>query len=173
MTTGTGPANGPDALTAMPGRESPAPGPAARERVLRTLSPAECFGLLERGGIGRVGFASADGIMMLPVNFAVAGKAIIFRTAPDTLLAVYANGQVGFEADHLDEAVREGWSVLVHGHAHTVTDEREVRRLEDRTHLQPWAGGARDVYVRITPTRISGRCIEPGWASPPAPGTEA
>jgi len=92
MTTGKGPANSPDALTAMPCRESPAPGPAAHERALRTLSPAECYGLLEAGGIGRVGFASADGIKMLPVNFAVTGKAVIFRTAPDTLLAVYANG---------------------------------------------------------------------------------
>lgn len=173
MTTGKGPANSPDALTAMPCRESPPPEPAAHERALRTLSPAECLGLLEAGGIGRVGFASADGIKMLPVNFAVTGKAIIFRTAPDTLLAVYADGQVSFEADHLDQAHREGWSVLVQGHAHTVTDEREVKRLEDRTHLEPWAGGARDVYVRITPTRISGRCIEPGWASPLAPDTEA
>jgi nitroimidazol reductase NimA-like FMN-containing flavoprotein (pyridoxamine 5'-phosphate oxidase superfamily) len=173
MTTGKGAADSPDALTAMPCRESPAPGSAAHERALRTLSPAECLGLLEAGGIGRVGFASADGIMMLPVNFAVAGKAIIFRTAPDTLLAVHANTQVSFEADHLDQAHREGWSVLVQGHADTVTDEREVKRLEDRTHLEPWAGGARDVYVRIAPTRISGRCIEPGWASPPGSDTEA
>ena len=145
--------------------------PAAAERALRTLSPAECFGLLELGGIGRVGFAAADGIMMLPVNFAVAGKAIIFRTAPDTLLAVYANGQVSFEVDHLDEALGAGWSVLVHGRAHKVTDEGGVKRLEDRTHLQPWAGGARDVYVRIAPNRISGRCIEPGRASPRLRGT--
>ena len=36
------------------------PDPAAAERALRTLSPAECFGLLELGGIGRVGFAAAD-----------------------------------------------------------------------------------------------------------------
>jgi nitroimidazol reductase NimA-like FMN-containing flavoprotein (pyridoxamine 5'-phosphate oxidase superfamily) len=161
MATGKGPANSRDGIGAVPGRESLASRPAAGERVLRALSPAECFGLLELGGIGRVGFSSADGIMMLPVNFAVTGKAIIFRTAPDTLLAVYANGQVSFEVDHLDEALREGWSVLVHGHAHKVTDEREVKRLEDRTHLEPWAGGARDVYVRIAPTRISGRCIEP------------
>src|SRR6201989_2808741 len=97
MTTGKGPANSPDAMAAMPARESPAPGSAARERALRTLSPAECYGLLEAGGIGRVGFASADGITMLPVNFAVTRKAIIFRTAPDTLLAVYADGQVSFE----------------------------------------------------------------------------
>ena len=110
---------------------------------------------------------------MLPVNFAVTEKAIIFRTAPDTLRAVYADGPVSFEADHLDQVHREGWSVLVQGHAHTVTDEREVKRLEDGTHLEPWAGGARDVYVRIAPTRISGRCIEPGWANPRAPGTGA
>ena len=173
MTSGKGPADGRGPLTARPGRESQAPGHAARKRALRTLSPAECYGLLETGGIGRVGFAAADGIMMLPVNFAVAGKAVIFRTAPDTLLAVYADGRVSFEADHLDQALRDGWSVLVQGHARTVTDEREVRRLEDRTHLEPWAGGARYVYGRITPTRISGRCIEPGRASPLAPDTEA
>ena len=129
------------------------------EHALRTLSPDECFELLEPGGVGRVGFAAADGITMLPVNFAVTRKTIVFRTAPDTLLAVYADGRVSFEADHLDEALHVGWSVLVHGHAHKVTDEREVKQLEDRTRLQPWAAGPRDVYVRITPSRISGRRI--------------
>src|SRR5215475_3940251 len=120
MKTATGSASSRDARGAQPEEESTAVG-SAGQRALRTLSPAECYGLLEAGGIGRVGFAAADGIMMLPVNFAVTGKAIIFRTAPDTLLAVYANGRVSFEVDHLDEALREGWSVLLHGHAHTVT----------------------------------------------------
>ena len=129
--------------------------------ALRRLSPDECFDLLEPGGIGRVGFAAADGIMMLPVNFAVSAKTIIFRTAPDTLLALYANTQVSFEADRLDEALHAGWSVLVQGRAHKVTEEREVEKLQNQTHLQPWAAGARDVYVRITPTRISGRRIHP------------
>jgi nitroimidazol reductase NimA-like FMN-containing flavoprotein (pyridoxamine 5'-phosphate oxidase superfamily) len=129
--------------------------------AVQTLSPVECFDLLEPGGIGRVGFTAADGMMMLPVNFAVAAKTIVFRTAPDTLLALHASGQVSFEADCLDEALRAGWSVLVHGRARTVTEEREVEQLQDRTHLQPWAAGARDVYVRITPTRISGRRIQP------------
>jgi nitroimidazol reductase NimA-like FMN-containing flavoprotein (pyridoxamine 5'-phosphate oxidase superfamily) len=173
MTPRKGSTGGGGALSAAPDREPPAHRAAAGERALRTLSPAECFGLLELGGIGRVGFAAADGIMMLPVNFAVMRKAIIFRTAPDTLLALYADGPVSFEVDHLDQALREGWSVLVHGRAHKVADERDVKRLEDRTHLQPWAGGARDVYVRIAPTRISGRCIERGWAGATAPATEA
>ena len=160
MTTGKGPASSRNVLHAVPDRASPDPRPAARGHALRTLSPAECFELLERGGIGRVGFASANGIMMLPVNYAVTGKAVIFRTAPDTLLAAYAEGQVSFEVDSLDEARREGWSVLVHGHAHKVTDARAVKQLEDGMHLEPWAGGARDVYVRIAPTRISGRRIQ-------------
>jgi nitroimidazol reductase NimA-like FMN-containing flavoprotein (pyridoxamine 5'-phosphate oxidase superfamily) len=161
MTTGKGGANGRDARSAWPNRESPALEPPARGHVLRTLSPAESIGLLEPGGIGRVGFTSAEGIMMLPVNFAVTGKAIIFRTAPDTLLALYADAQVSFEVDRFDEALHEGWSVLVHGRAHKVTEERAVQRLEDVTHLRPWAPGARDVYVRIAPARISGRRIQP------------
>jgi nitroimidazol reductase NimA-like FMN-containing flavoprotein (pyridoxamine 5'-phosphate oxidase superfamily) len=161
MTTVEGPADSRHVLPAGPGRQTPAPGPAARPHALRTLSPAECFDLLESGGIGRVGFSSADGIMMLPVTFAVTAKAIIFRTAPDTLLALYADAQVSFEADRFEEALHEGWSVLVQGRAHMVTHEREVRRLQDRTRLQPWAPGARDVYVRITPTQISGRRILP------------
>ena len=168
MATETWPDGRRDALSAASGPESPARGSASR-RALRALSPAECFELLEPGGIGRVGFNSADGIMILPVNFAVTGKTIIFRTAPDTLLALYADGQVSFEVDHLDEALRAGWSVLVQGRAHKVADEGEVKRLEDRTHLEPWAGGARDVYVRIAPTRISGRCIEPSPSAPCEP----
>ena len=130
-------------------------------RALQTLSPVECFDLLEPGGVGRVAFNSAGEIMILPVNFAVTGKTIIFRTAPDTLLALYADAKVSFEADRLDDALHEGWSVLVRGHAHRVTDERDMKHIEDGAHVEPWAAGARDVYVRIAPTRISGRRILP------------
>jgi len=129
-------------------------------RSLRTLSPTECFDLLEPGGVGRVGFTAGEGIVILPVNFAVAGKTIIVRTGPDTQLAAYGNARLSFQADHLDEAHREGWSVLVQGHAHTVTSEHEVRRLEHDARPEPWADGARDVYLRITPAQISGRRIE-------------
>lgn len=139
---------------------------SASERALRTLNPAECFALLEPGGIGRVGFSSANGVVMLPVNFALAGKDIVFRTAPDTLLAVHAGDWISFEADHFDMATSEGWSVLVHGHAHRITNEHEVVGIERGIRLQPWAPGARDVYVRIAPTRISGRCIEHTGAHP-------
>lgn len=140
------------------------------ERDLQMLSPEECLSLLEPGGVGRVGFTAAEGVVILPVNFAVAGKTIIFRTAPDTLLAAYVDGPVSFETDRLDEALHEGWSVLLQGHAHTVTSEHEIQRLQRATHLEPWADGARDVYVRITPARISGRRIR--RAVPLLPGVQ-
>jgi hypothetical protein len=130
-------------------------------RELRALSPGECFGLLEPGGVGRVGLMSAGGILILPVNYAIAAKTVVFRTAPDTLLAAQAHGPASFQADRIAEVSRAGWSVLVQGHAHVVTGEHEVRSLERETRLEPWAGGARDVWVRITPVRVTGRRLGP------------
>jgi hypothetical protein len=127
--------------------------------VLRTLTAAECFDLLSPGGVGRVAFATADEPVVLPMNYAVAGQTVVFRTAPDSLLAGYMDGLAGFEVDRLDEALSQGWSVLVTGHAIRVTSEADVRHLEQRTNIRPWAGGARDVYVQIIPRKITGRRI--------------
>ena len=131
-------------------------GPSSRP-VLQTLTAAECYDLLSSGGVGRVAFNTTDGPVVLPVNYAIAGQTVIFRTAPDTLLAGYLDGPAGFEVDRLDEALSQGWSVLVTGRAVRVTSEAEVRHLERHAGVRPWAGGARDVYVRIIPRKITGR----------------
>jgi len=157
-TRATGPAGGQSELTDAPAQVPRAPG-HARGRDLRVLGPEECIGLLEPGGVGRVGLMSAEGIVILPVNYAVAANTVVFRTAPDTLLAAHANEPVSFEADRLDEACREGWSVLVQGRARKVAAEREVQDLEQDSGLEPWAAGARDVWVRIAAARITGRRI--------------
>ena len=92
MTTRTtGPAEGQGELKDLPAQAPPALG-HRRGRNLRGVSPDECLDLLEPGGVGRVGLMSADGVVMLPVNYAIAAKTVVFRTAPDTLLAAYANG---------------------------------------------------------------------------------
>jgi transcriptional regulator with XRE-family HTH domain len=127
--------------------------------LLQTLSPDECYELLAPGGVGRVVFETPDGPAVFPVNFAMTGRTVVLRTAADTALAARLDCQVGFEVDRLDEALSEGWSVLINGHAIQVTREERIRRLESRLALRPWAGGARDVYVQITPHRISGRRI--------------
>jgi nitroimidazol reductase NimA-like FMN-containing flavoprotein (pyridoxamine 5'-phosphate oxidase superfamily) len=145
-------------LGAGPGRPPGRAGPSGQP-VLETLTAAECFDLLSPGGVGRVAFTAADGPVVLPVNYAMAGRTVIFRTAPDTLLAGYLDCQAGFEVDGLDEALSQGWSVLVTGRAVQVASEAEVRYLERHVGVRPWAGGARDVYVRIIPRKITGRRI--------------
>ena len=104
-------------------------------------------------------FDTVNGPVVLPVNFGMAGHAVVLRTGADTELAARLDCRVAFEVDRLDEAMSQGWSVLLVGHATEVRKEEQIRRLEARTHVQPWAGGARDVYVQIHPHRVSGRRI--------------
>jgi nitroimidazol reductase NimA-like FMN-containing flavoprotein (pyridoxamine 5'-phosphate oxidase superfamily) len=106
-----------------------------------------------------VAFTTGEGPVVLPVNYALAGRTLVFRTAPDTLLAGYLDCPAAFEVDGLDDALSQGWSVLVTGRAVRVTSEAEVCHLERFADVRPWAGGARDVYVRIIPRKITGRRI--------------
>jgi transcriptional regulator with XRE-family HTH domain len=149
----------PETLLGVGPDQPPSQGGPSGRPVLQTLTAAECYDLLSPGGVGRVAFTTADGPVVLPVNYAMVGQTVIFRTAPDTLLAGYLDGPAGFEVDRLDEALSQGWSVLVTGHAVRVTGEADVRHLEQHTGIRPWAGGARDVYVRIIPRKITGRRI--------------
>jgi nitroimidazol reductase NimA-like FMN-containing flavoprotein (pyridoxamine 5'-phosphate oxidase superfamily) len=149
----------PEALLGTDASRLPGWGGPSGRPVLQALTAAECYDLLSPGGVGRVAFTTADGPTVLPVNYAMAGQTVIFRTAPDTLLASYLDGPAGFEVDRLDEALSQGWSVLVTGRAVRVTSEADVRHLEQHTDIRPWADGARDVYVRIIPRKITGRRI--------------
>ena len=104
-------------------------------------------------------FDTIDGPVVLPVNFGMAGHAVVLARARIPSSAARLDCPVAFEVDRFDEAMSQGWSVLLVGHATEVKKEEQIRRLEARTHVQPWAGGARDVYVQIHPHRVSGRRI--------------
>jgi hypothetical protein len=46
--------------------------------------------------------------------------------------------------DHIDEALSQGWSVLLLGTAAAVTDPEDDRRLDELAYTTPWAGGRRN-----------------------------
>jgi transcriptional regulator with XRE-family HTH domain len=119
----------PEALLGGDTSRPPGQGRASGHRILQTLSPAECYDLLSPGGIGRVVFSAADGPVVLPVNFAMVAQTVVLRTGVDTQLAARLDCRAGFEADRLDEALRQGWSVMVTGRAVRVKKEEQVRRL--------------------------------------------
>ena len=129
-------------------------------RVISKLRPAECRRLIAPGGVGRIAFNTGSGPVVLPVNFAVLADTLVIRTAEGTIIDGHADEQVALEIDHIDEALCQGWSVLVRGSAHRVAHPAELRHLQEDAVVWPWPGGEREVYVRIIPSQITGRRIE-------------
>jgi nitroimidazol reductase NimA-like FMN-containing flavoprotein (pyridoxamine 5'-phosphate oxidase superfamily) len=133
--------------------------------VLERLDEAECLRLISPGGVGRIAFVGSYDLTVLPVNYRLVNGTILFRTTEGALTEEdlrtgisHGEYRVAFEVDHLDEAAREGWSVLVRGPAHHLDadDEVEAARLAG---VQPWAVGERNHFIRITPVRVTGRRV--------------
>jgi hypothetical protein len=82
------------------------------------------------------------------------------RPAEGTVIDGHADEQVALEVDHIDEALCQRWSVLVRGPAHRVASPSELRRLQEDAAVWPWAGGEREIYMRIIPREVTGRRIE-------------
>jgi len=126
---------------------------------LERLSQAECQQLLAPRGIGRIGFATASGMIILPVNYELTGGTIVIRTGAGSVIGAHGDGPITFQADHFDLDLGQGWSVLVLGQAHRVLQPNEERWLREGCDLQPWPEGEHDLFIRIVPSRITGRRI--------------
>ncbi|WP_329567739.1 helix-turn-helix domain-containing protein [Streptomyces sp. NBC_01361] len=137
----------------------PGIGRAARHPELTELSVEECWTRLSTHGVGRVAINGPAGPFIVPLNYSVVDGTIAYRTAPDATPATAVGTHVAFEVDHIDEALSQGWSVLLQGQARAVSDADTVRRLNALAYSDPWAGGERDMWIRIDPDSISGRRI--------------
>ncbi len=141
-------------MESPPGRAIPSDRPA-----LEALSVGDCEALIAAGGIGRLVFSDRRGPTALPVNFRVLEGDIVFRTEPEaTFLESISTGEVSFEIDHLDDALTEGWSVLLTGKSHVIEEPSELESAHSLS-IAPWAGGERETYVRVVPRKITGRRI--------------
>jgi transcriptional regulator with XRE-family HTH domain len=142
-------------LNLPPGQRS-----AARNPTLHKLTEAECHELIAPGGVGRFLFVQPGrGPVAIPVNFKMDGTDVVFRTGGDSVTVAGSHQQpVSFDVDHLDDALSEGWSVLLTGTAIAVSTEPELSHVQSLG-ITPWAGRDRDVYVRLSPTEITGRRI--------------
>jgi nitroimidazol reductase NimA-like FMN-containing flavoprotein (pyridoxamine 5'-phosphate oxidase superfamily) len=137
------------------------------DRVIEELSEDQCLDLIAAGGIGRIAYTGRFGPVVLPVNYTLQGGAVVFRTAEhgpldEDLRTGIANAdyKVAFEIDDIDLAARKGWSVLIQGPAHHVATDAEKEAVR-RSGVEPWAPGARELYVRIVPSRVTGRRVGP------------
>jgi nitroimidazol reductase NimA-like FMN-containing flavoprotein (pyridoxamine 5'-phosphate oxidase superfamily) len=133
--------------------------------VLEELDEAECLRLIASGGVGRIGYSGRYGPTVMPVNYRIYEGTIVFRTAQDSatdedLRTGIANAEfkVAFEIDDFDTAARTGWNVLIQGSAHHVESDAE-RAAVAGAGVDPWPGGDRELFLRIIPTRVTGRRV--------------
>jgi len=123
------------------------------------LERTDCYELLGHGGVGRVLFCADRGPVGLPVNFRLLDEDIVFRTGDGSIRsAVDTGGRIGLEADRLDDALGEGWSVLATGHGALVEDAEALQRIS-ALGIWSWAGEHRPRAVRLQVEEITGRRI--------------
>jgi uncharacterized protein len=122
------------------------------------LGRTECLNLLALAHVGRVGLVVNGQPQILPVNYALDGDSVLFRTAEGSVLNEASMTNVAFEVDRIDDLTQSGWSVLLQGHADDIGDAIDAtsERLRRLT-LITWAPGQRQCWFVIRPHTISGR----------------
>lgn len=126
--------------------------------VLEVLDEEECRSLIQSRNIGRIAFTFEGAPEIFPINYAVDGTTVVFRTAEDTRLQAATKQRVAFEVDDWDASLGVGWSVVVKGIAEEITRGIDPFAAELRTQpVIPLAPGAREVWIAVYPSEISGR----------------
>lgn len=128
------------------------------ERGSEILDQDDCLQLLSacEGAVGRVGFVDAQGLpTILPVNFALMGGDLVFRTGTGAAAGAVAENQVvAFEFDEVDVRTGRCWSVLVRGLASFFSDDSVASGPELPTAYVPVPGSQ---IVRVATTSVTGR----------------
>ena len=83
--------------------------------------------------------------------------AIVFRTTHYSELATHAVGHdAAFEVDDVNPRRQTGWSIVALGRVEEVSNH-ELQTLRTLWVPRPWAGGLRNLYLRLTWRQLTGR----------------
>jgi hypothetical protein len=127
--------------------------------MIDILDESECFALLGSTTVGRVGVMRSGRIEIIPVNYRLDGRDVLLRTRAEGALAGLPDEPtVAFEVDHHDDLAGKGWNVLLNGAVRAMTPD-EVSSMPGALRVRPWAGGERELWLRFTADRVSGRRV--------------
>ena len=120
------------------------------------LAANECWAVLRGAEVGRLAACLGAHPEIFPVNFVVDSGSVVFRSGEGTKISLISRApEVAFEADGVDEATGDAWSVVAHGRAEQVGSSQAVEALA--LPLFPWQDGDKHRFVQLVPTRITGR----------------
>lgn len=128
--------------------------------ALIELTTEECLSLLTTRAAGRIALRTPGGLRIFPVNYALFGDAVVFRTLPYGEIANNAHeAEIAFQVDELDHDQRRGWSVMANGTARRVDDPGEVHLIREEWDPEPWASGQRNLYFKLEWVSLTGRQV--------------
>jgi nitroimidazol reductase NimA-like FMN-containing flavoprotein (pyridoxamine 5'-phosphate oxidase superfamily) len=153
---------GPDATVQhfRAGKPALVPSSDTSDKEAHELSLHDCLDFLDAHRVGRIAILTDTGPVIVPVNYRLVRSSglnwIAFRTRLGGLLD-RTSTHVAFEIDHIDDAARSGWSVLVRGTLHDV--DPDAAEFRDRFDSEPWVVD-RDSWMIVQPYRIEGRRLD-------------
>jgi nitroimidazol reductase NimA-like FMN-containing flavoprotein (pyridoxamine 5'-phosphate oxidase superfamily) len=138
-----------------------------RRGELEVMGRDVCLDLLGQHEYGRLGVVNGGQPVVLPVNYALDGEDIVFRTGDGGKFHALVRGaKAALEIDDIDETAHTGWSVLATGRVEEVESRTEQERLAQECPISPWADGDRSHWMVIRAPRLTGRRIgDPRTAS--------
>ena len=136
--------------------------------ALHALPEEVCWQLLASRRLGRLAVVVDGAPQVFPVNYAPAGRRLVFRSGPGTKLDAALAAPSAFEVDSYDDAGGAGWSVLLQGTVATVADGPEDEMLR-AVAIFPAPPGDRPLLLVFTPSAVTGRRFSWGAAVPPFP----
>ena len=131
-----------------------------RRTAVEVLERQECLDLLASDSVGRLAIVHGGAALIFPVNYAIDGDNVVFRTAPGTKLDAAGRAGVSFEVDAFDREHHTGWSVVVSGRLEEVTSyDGPVFSRVLGLGVEPWAEGEKLHFLRLVPNRVTGRRV--------------
>lgn len=128
---------------------------------IEVMDRTECLELLAATSVGRIAVVDAGHPVIFPVNYAMDGEHIVFRTAPGTKFDATVRGTpVSFEIDWTDDTTRAAWSVVVTGWARVIETPDDLARAESLD-LHPWSDHLKPHFIGVHAERVSGRRVTP------------
>jgi uncharacterized protein len=127
---------------------------------LEVIDREECLRLLAGDEIGRLAVIAGNTPVVLPVNYALDGETVVFRSDPGTKVERGPRARASFEVDCFDRERRTGWSVVATGRLEEVTryDAATFDRVQQLA-VDPWAAGDKAHWMRLIPDRVTGRRV--------------
>jgi uncharacterized protein len=126
---------------------------------LEILEEAECLQLLGREPVGRLALTASALPVVLPINFVLVDRTIVFATDEGMKLQAARQGTVAcLEVDGFERWRHGGWSVLATGRLTEITNPERLAEAKQLP-LSPWALSRPQHYVELSIELLSGRRI--------------